>query len=112
MAQSLGKSVADTLISLVRQTMQSDKSVLAESLTVYTSFGVVRGRISRTMLQAESKGELAADALHIKTPEIIEVEDVMVEHYANHLAAAHYDRLFISTVDIRGFALLGPNSIY
>ena len=103
-------SIGESLIRLVRQSLQSDRSALAEGVEIYTSFGVVRGRISRAMIQGEAKTPSSADSLHLHTPHVIEVEEVTVEHYANHLAAAHYDRLFISTADVRSFALVQFNS--
>jgi hypothetical protein len=44
----------------------------------------------------------------VKTPDAIELNDVSVEHYSNHLPTAAFDRLYVRLSDIQGFAMVGP----
>ena len=39
--------------------------------------------------------------------DIVEINDVIVEHYSNHLANANFDRLYVRLTDVLGFALVG-----
>src|SRR5262249_3934278 len=98
-------TVSESLINLIRRMLQSDKTAYSEGVAIYTSFGVVRGRITRASVPSDGNDNAPADLLHPHSPDLLEIEDVTVEHYANHLAAARYDRLFISVSDIRSFAL-------
>jgi hypothetical protein len=96
---------ADALIALLKSSLSIDGSQPFGHLVLYTSFGVVRGRIGLTFAQAliakDSEGETLA--YH----EVIELNDVTVEHYSNHLANANFDRLYVRLSDVLGFALVG-----
>ena len=105
MTERTGSAVSESLISLIRRMLQSDKSASSEGVAIYTSFGIVRGRITRASVPLDGDRVASADLLHSHSPDLLEVEDATVEHYANHLAAARYDRLFINVTDIRSFAL-------
>ena len=112
MTDRTGSAVSESLISLIRRMLQSDKSASSEGVAIYTSFGIVRGRITRASVPSGGN-DVAPDLLHPHSPDLLEVEDATVEHYANHLAAAKYDRLFINVTDIRSFALADfTSSVY
>jgi hypothetical protein len=40
-------------------------------------------------------------------PDILELEDVTIEHYSNHLPTATFDRLFVRLAEVQGFAFGG-----
>jgi hypothetical protein len=97
---------ADALITLLKSSLSSDGSQPFGHLVLYTSFGVVRGRIGLTFAQSllgkeSSDGETGAHY------EVVELHDVTVEHYSNHLANANFDRLYVRLSDVLSFALVG-----
>lgn len=96
---------ADALITLLKSSLSIDGSQPLSHLVLYTSFGVVRGRIGLAFAQGlvsqEKEGETLAHY------EVIELNDVTVEHYSNHLANASFDRLYVRLSDVLGFALVG-----
>lgn len=99
-------AAADALIALLKSSLSSTGEQAFNHLVLYTTFGVVRGRIGLTFAQAlinnKNGGSAAGSYL-----EVIEVDDVTVEHYSNHLANASFDRLHIRLSDVHGFALVG-----
>jgi len=105
MAEVVASSIGESLLGLIGRMLKSDKSLLSEGVAIYTSYGIVRGRISRSNLPSERMDGASSDLLHLHSPILLEVEDAVVEHYANHLAAARYDRLFLTVSDICSFAL-------
>jgi hypothetical protein len=90
---------ADALIHLLRASLIADGAHSFPQIVIYTSFGVVRGRISHTFAQT-LRGEQDSSR------EVIELNDATVEHYSNHLAAASFSRLYVRLKDAHGFALL------
>lgn len=38
-------------------------------------------------------------------PDVLELAEVAVEHYSNHLPTGTYDRLFVRVADVQGFAI-------
>lgn len=97
---------ADALIALLRSSLSASGEQAFGHLVLYTSFGVVRGRIGLTFAQGLIRKETAESdtgASH----EAIEINDVTVEHYSNHLANASFDRLYVRLSDVVGFALVG-----
>jgi hypothetical protein len=72
-------------------------------VVLYTSFGVVRGRtgLAFTQVQMGEEGEAG------RSLDVLELNDVTVEHYSNHLANAVFERLHIRLSDVHGFALVG-----
>src|SRR5258708_6461359 len=109
MPEQIADSIGESLLGLIGRMLKSDKSLLSEGVAIYTSYGIVRGRISRLNTASDGIGVGSTDLLHLHSPVLLEVEDVTVEHYANHLAGARYDRLFVSVSDICSFALTGVN---
>jgi hypothetical protein len=66
---------------------------------------VVRGRLGLTFAQGLIKEETEGEAA--VRYEVIELNDVTVEHYSNHLANATFDRLYVRLSDVLSFALVG-----
>jgi len=97
--------MGESLLGLIGRLLKSDKSLLSEGVVIYSSFGIIRGRISRSNLPSESTDGASSDLLHLHSPVLLEVEEATVEHYANHLAAGRYERLFVNVNDICSFAL-------
>lgn len=97
---------ADALIALLRSSLSASGEQAFGHLVLYTSFGVVRGRIGLTFAQwliSKEDPEAARGAFH----KVIELNDVTVEHYSNHLANATFDRLYVKLSDVLSFALVG-----
>ena len=105
MSNSVVNSMGESLLGLIGRLLKSDKSLLSEGVVIYSSFGIIRGRISRSNLPSESTDGASSDLLHLHSPVLLEVEEATVEHYANHLAAGRYERLFVNVNDICSFAL-------
>ena len=95
----------DALIALLRASLSASGEQAFGHLVLYTSFGVVRGRIGLTFAQGliGSDNGSESGAPH----EVIEINDVTVEHYSNHLANATFDRLYVRLSDVLSFALVG-----
>lgn len=99
--------LSDALFTTIRSAVETD-STRQHKLILYTSFGVVRGAISAA---AFSETNRMADASVENTsrvtidPDVIELADVAVEHYSNHLPTGTYDRLFVRVADVQGFAI-------
>jgi hypothetical protein len=88
----------DALITLLRSWLDDEGPGTFGHLILYTSFGVVRGRTGLTFSQHLAE----------RNPSIIELNDVTVEHYSNHLPTATFDRLYVRLQEIHGFSLTGP----
>ncbi|HSE39055.1 MAG TPA: hypothetical protein VLG74_17260 [Blastocatellia bacterium] len=102
----MNESNSDALITLLRSSLSASGEQAFGHLVLYTSFGVVRGRIGLTFSQGlMGKENVGAET---GTPqEVIEINDVTVEHYSNHLANATFDRLYVKLSDVLSFALVG-----
>jgi hypothetical protein len=97
---------ADALISLLKSSLSSDGAQSFGQIVLYTTFGVIRGRIGFNFAQ-ELSGHTDNSGGGIKASrEIVELDDVSVEHYSNHLPTASFERLYIRLVDVQAFALL------
>jgi len=96
---------ADALITLLKSSLGIDGNQSFGHLVLYTSFGVVRGRLGLTFAQGLIKEETEGEA--VARYEVIELNDVTVEHYSNHLANATFDRLYVRLSDVLSFALVG-----
>ena len=97
---------ADALISLLKSSLSSDGSQSFGQLVLYTTFGVIRGRIGFNFAQ-ELTGHTDGAGGAIKfSREIVELDDVSIEHYSNHLPTASFERLYIRLVEVQAFALL------
>ena len=96
---------ADALITLLKSSLGIDGNQSFGHLVLYTSFGVVRGRLGLTFAQGLIKEGTEGEAP--ARYEVIELNDVTVEHYSNHLANATFDRLYVRLSDVLSFALVG-----
>jgi hypothetical protein len=104
MNDSKSGSSVSAIVSLLKSSMLADGAQSFGYLVIYTSFGVVRGRTGFSFGQpsASSEGDPAG--------EIIELHNVSVEHYSNHLPTASFERLYVKLVDINGFAIVDSQS--
>jgi hypothetical protein len=97
-------NAGDMLIRLLRASLTPDGAPSFNQLVLYTSFGVVRGRIgygfSQELMNAAQPGPRLSETL-------VELNAVTVEHFSNHLANAVFDRLYVRLDDVRGFAFAG-----
>lgn len=106
MNETRTEAPVDALIALLKLSLSSSGEQAFGQLVLYTSFGVVRGRIGLTFAQ----GLIGTEHLgrEPRAPyEVIEINDVTVEHYSNHLANANFDRLYVRLSDVLSFALVG-----
>ena len=106
MSESKFGSPADALIALLKSSLSATGAQAFGHLVLYTSFGVVRGRTGMSFAQEiidDKRGVAAGES----AVEVIELNDVTVEHYSNHLASATFDRLYVRLGDVHGFALVG-----
>jgi hypothetical protein len=97
---------ADALLALLKSSLNASGSQSFGHLVLYTSFGVVRGRIGLAFAQGLIGDEDSAVESG-SSDAAVEINDVTVEHYSNHLASANFDRLYVRLSDVLGFALVG-----
>ena len=95
---------ADALIALLKSSLSASGAQAFGHMVLYTSFGVVRGRTGVAFAEIIGKEKGGAETGSF---EVIELNDVTVEHYSNHLANASFDRLYVKLSDVQGFALAG-----
>jgi len=95
---------SDILIRLLRASLAHDGTQSFNQLVLYTSFGVVRGRLgysfSQELMNSEPSGTRLSETL-------VELNAVTVEHFSNHLANATFERLYVRLDEVKGFALVG-----
>lgn len=106
MSESKTASSASALIALLKSELSATGAQAFGHLVLYTSFGVVRGRTGMSFAQEiidDRNGGTGTGS----PVEVIELNDVTVEHYSNHLASATFDRLYVRLSDVHGFALIG-----
>ena len=105
MNESKPVAPVDALITVLRWSLSASGEQAFGHLVLYTSFGVVRGRIGMAFAQGlfNKDGEAESGV----PPEVVEINDVTVEHYSNHLANATFDRLYVRLTDVLSFALVG-----
>jgi len=97
-------NAADMLIRLLRASLTPDGAQSFNQLVLYTSFGVVRGRIGYSFAQELKGQENAGPRL---SESLIELNAVTVEHFSNHLASAAFDRIYLRLDEVKGFAFVG-----
>jgi len=97
---------ASALIALLKASLSATGAQAFGHLVLYTSFGVVRGRTGMHLAQ-EIIDDRNSGAEADSEVEVIELNDVTVEHYSNHLASASFDRLYVRLGDVHGFAIVG-----
>ena len=101
MMEATTTPAADILIRLIRTALAPDGSASFAQLVLYTSFGVVRGRIGYGFSQELAGGEVLGPQIG---EDLIELNAVTVEHFSNHLANASFERLYVRLRDVNGFA--------
>lgn len=95
-------AAGEALIALLKSSITAEGAQAFGHLVLYTSFGVVRGRIGLTFTQQLLDEKNASEpASH---HEVVELNEASVEHYSNHLPTATFDRFYVSLSDVRGFA--------
>jgi hypothetical protein len=92
---------ADALIALLKDSLTGGPQAFGY-LVIYTSFGVLKGRTGIAF-----HDELLNPPEGAEPPQLIELNDVIVEHYSNHLATASFDRFYVRLSEVQGFALVG-----
>lgn len=93
---------ADALIGLLKASLTGTGAQAFGYLVVYTSFGVLKGRTGMAFHE-----ELISQEKGGEPPQLIELNDVTVEHYSNHLATANFDRFYVRLSEVQAFALVG-----
>jgi len=99
-------SSSEPLIALIKSSLSGNGAPSFGQLVLYTSFGVVKGRPGFAFIQALLNHTEASSEFEIP-PGVIELSDVTVEHYSNHLATASFERLYVRMDDVQGFAVVG-----
>ena len=93
---------ADALIALLKASLTGGGAQAFGYLVIYTLFGVLRGRTGVAFHEELLSQEKGGDP-----PQLIELNDVVVEHYSNHLASASFDRFYVRLSEVQAFALVG-----
>ena len=104
MNDSKGELSVSAIVSLLKSSMSADNSQSFGYVVIYTSFGVVRGRTSFSFGQPLNPDSPEADSG--VADEILELNNVSVEHYSNHLPTATFERLYVKLADMHGFAIV------
>lgn len=99
--------LSDTLFTTIRSSVETDPQG-ERRVVLYTSFGVVRGRVSAAAFGETNRSQdsrLENTSRVVIDPDLLELEGAAVEHYSNHLPTAAFERLFVRLSDVQGFAL-------
>ncbi|HKY03696.1 MAG TPA: hypothetical protein VJQ56_02335 [Blastocatellia bacterium] len=100
MSDEANLSEDDAFISTLKMLVPPEGQPGSEYLLLYTSFGLVKGRV----------GMVVAQNLHSADPsgrsEVIELSNVAVEHYSNHLPTAAFERFYLRLSEIQGLAVI------
>ncbi|HEY7914449.1 MAG TPA: hypothetical protein VIG62_21230 [Blastocatellia bacterium] len=91
-------TIGDPLIQLIKSSLVAGNPPAGGQVVLYTSFGVVRGRTGIHFAQTLSSARDSQGG-------VIELDDVTVEHYSNHLPTATFSRLYVRLTDVLGFAI-------
>lgn len=100
--------MSDTLFTAIRASLDADLTRTYSNLVLYTSFGVVKGKVSRLMtdrlnVAANDNIENSTSRVRIE-PDVLELDDCRVEHYSSHLPTGHFRKLYVRMEDIQSFA--------
>lgn len=106
MTEGKARTTDNALLSLLKSSIAADGSTSFGELVLYTSFGVVRGRVGYAFAQRLS-GHNGSDKDESSMDEVVELNSASVEHYSNHLPTASFDRLYVRLSEVQGFALMG-----
>lgn len=105
MNESKAATTGNALLSLLKSSISADGSTSFGELVLYTSFGVVRGRVGFAFAQ-KLLGHNGSGAEASSMDEVVELNSARVEHYSNHLPSANFDRLYVRLSEVQGFALV------
>src|ERR1700742_5220074 len=92
---------AHSIIRLLKSALTTDGAQAFGHLVLYTSFGVLKGRIGYGFAQELINPQTSAPVF-----ETIELNDVIIEHYSNPLPSATFDRLYVRLADVQGVAFI------
>ncbi len=105
--QGLKFRMSDTLFTAIRSSLDADLTRTFSNLVLYTSYGIVRGKISRAMtdnITAARDARLEnVSRVRIET-DVLELDDAEVEHFSSHLPTAQFPKLYVRMDEIRSFA--------
>lgn len=101
------EAAGDAMMSLLKALVGPGGSQAFGHLVIYTSFGVVRGRTALNFARETEPGSIDS---HEFDDQVIQLNDVTVEHYSNHLPTANFNRLYIELREVQGFALVDAKS--
>ena len=100
--------MSDTLFTAIRSSLDADITRVYSNLVLYSSFGIVRGKVSRQV--TDNLNTTYNDMLDNTTSrvridaDVLELDDCEVEHYSNHIPTAHFNKLYVRIDGIQGFA--------
>jgi hypothetical protein len=106
MNEVMTSETSDALIELLKSSLMADGAQAFGHLLLYTSFGVVRGRIGLAFAQSLIARENGGNGETDYSQRVIELNDATVEHYSNHLPTAAFNRLYVRLVNVQGFAMV------
>ncbi|MBX7222679.1 MAG: hypothetical protein K1Y36_22215 [Blastocatellia bacterium] len=105
--QGMKFRMSDTLFTAIRSSLDADLTRTFTNLVVYTPYGIVRGKVSRTMTDSISRAHDAklenVSRVRIET-DILELDDAEVEHFSSHLPTANFPKLYVKMDEILSFA--------
>jgi len=96
------KTGGDTVVEQLRSLLRGDGASRAGEIVLYTSFGVVRGRLAPSFVRQLASGP-AEESL--PAPRMVEIYDATVEHYSSHLPTGSFSSLYVRLADVNGIAL-------
>jgi hypothetical protein len=75
---------------------------LSGQIVLYTSFGVVRGRVAPAFVRQLAERDRESSA---QSPPMVEIYDASVEHYSSHLPTGSFASFFVRLGDVNGIAI-------
>ncbi|HMZ80685.1 MAG TPA: hypothetical protein PLL06_13360 [Acidobacteriota bacterium] len=101
---SLRSPMCEALFKAIRLSLESDRTKMYTNLVLYTSFGVVHGRVKRDDNIGTNDSRIENMIKTRAENDVLELENVEIEHLSSHLATKHYTKFYLRTEDINGFA--------
>src|SRR5262245_28305324 len=91
--------MSDTLFTAIRSSLDEHIHRVYSNLVLYSSFGILRGRVSRQVtdnLNTTYNDMLDNTTSRVRVDaDVLELDDCEVEHYSNHLPTAHFNKLYV-----------------
>jgi len=104
--EELAQTRGDTVVDQLRSLLRGEGVSRAGEIVLYTSFGVVRGRLApsfvRQLTDQPPDGPLSAR--EPAKPQMVEIYDATVEHYSSHLPTGSFSSLYVRLADVSGIA--------